>query len=216
MARSARSGALVLVMVVALAGCASANVTPIIVHVTPAPTAADFATPTEAPTDTAAPTATATEAPTDTPTPTAAPSTLASACTGTADHRAFFAEAASLLSFDVYCAALPSNWWLQATQYQQPEGGQLTITYKNLSGQIIEVGEGNFCSSDPSCWVSTSDLGTASFGALPGSLKLRTAGPVYAVYVSPGTANGYSVAGQGMSQSDFVVLAAMMVKVPKP
>src|ERR1035437_9566626 len=74
MARSARSGALVLVMVVALAGCASANVTP-------APTAADFATPTEAPTDTATPTATATEAPTDTPTPTAAPSTLASACT---------------------------------------------------------------------------------------------------------------------------------------
>jgi hypothetical protein len=157
---------------------------------------------------------TATPAPTDTPAPTAASGSGVAACTGTAEHQAFFKEASSLLSFDAYCAALPSSWWLQNTQYQLPNGGQLTIEYKNAHGGLISVGEGNFCSGAPLCWTSSSDLGAASFGDLSGSLKLRS-GSVYAVYVSPGTTHGYQIVGSGVSQADLAAFAAAMVKIPK-
>jgi len=123
-------------------------------------------------------------------------------------------EAAGVLGFDVYCAALPTSWWLQATEYKQPDGGYLTIQYKNNSGGQIDVGEGNFCAGAPDCWTSASDLGAANFGDRAGQLK-QLAGGQYAVFVDAGTTHGYRIIGKGMSQSDFVAMAAAMVKVAK-
>jgi hypothetical protein len=111
---------------------------------------------------------------------------------------------------------LPSSWWLQDTAYQQPNGGLFTISYTNLKGQTLTVGEGNFCAGDSTCWTSISDLGPASFGDLAGTLKLRTTDPQYAVYVGAGTANGYQIIGNGLTQAQFVAIAAGMVKIPKP
>lgn len=216
-------GATIMIMVVAFAGCAKSAPTHRVTLPTTSPTDTPAATDTPMPTDTpvALPSpstiATPTTAPTDTPTDTPAASGSggpAAACTGTAEHQAFFAEAASVLSLDVYCAALPTGWWLQATEYKEANGGYLTIQYKNLGGGQIDIGEGNFCAGLPDCWASASDLGTASFGDRSGQLKLL-AGGQYAVFVDSGTTHGYRMIGKGMSQADFVAMAAAMVKVAK-
>jgi hypothetical protein len=230
--------AVALGLVLAVVGCAKAAPTkgPVVVastpratptaeitaEPTPSPTASSIASPTAS--STASPTAkasakaratavaTSTATPTSTATATAAGSGLA--CTGTAEHLAFFVEAANALTFNIYCAVLPSSWWLSAIEYRQPDGGYLTISYKNLSGGVITVGEGNFCAGVATCWASASDLGTASFGDKSGLLK-QLSGGQYAVFVDPGTASGYQITGKGMSQADFVAMAAAMVKVPK-
>jgi hypothetical protein len=214
--------AIALGLVLAVVGCAKAAPTKGLVVVTPAPRATPTAeiTAEPTPTPTASPTAKASAkasaaavaTPTSAATATAAGSGLA--CTGTAEHLAFLVEAANALTFNIYCAVLPSSWWLSAIEYRQPDGGYLTISYKNLSGGVITVGEGNFCAGAPACWASASDLGTASFGDKSGLLK-QLSGGQYAVFVDPGTASGYQITGKGMSQADFVAMAAAMVKVPK-
>lgn len=220
-----RRGAVVLAMVVALAGCGGAKVTPIIIHTTPTPSASPVETPTaeasasaaasEAPSASAASSATPAATPTAAATPAAAGSGAGSVCSGTTpEMQSYFADAAAQLSFAVYCAVLPSSWWLSDTQYTAPNGGQMTIIYKNNSGGRITVGEGDFCAGAPLCWTSTSNLGAASFGPLSGTLKLRAAGQ-YAVYVDAGTTHGYQIIGQGLSQANFVAYAAAMVKVQK-
>jgi hypothetical protein len=214
-------------LVLAVVGCSKAAPTKQVVVPTPSPQASPTVETTDqpslAPTSTPAPSAT--PAPSSSPTavavttPAATPTPASTAgsgipCTGTAEHLAFFAEAANALSFDVYCAALPSNWWLSATEYKQSDGGYLTISYKNLGGDVVTVGEGNFCPGVATCWASASDLGSASFGDLGGSLKTLASGQ-YAVFVSPDTSSGYQITGKGMSQADFVAMAAAMVKVAK-
>jgi hypothetical protein len=141
---------------------------------------------------------------------------VAGACTGTADHQAFFADAAAKLPFDVYCAALPAGWWLQTANYQQPNGGLVVVSYKNTAGATIEISEGNFCSVAPSiCWAVVSTVGTASFGPLPGTLVVASATPVYGIYVGANTTHSYVITGRGMTQAKFVAIAAALVKVPK-
>jgi hypothetical protein len=206
-------------LVLAVVGCSKAAPTKQVVA--PTPTAEASATveitdqPSLAPTDTPAPSPSAAASSTPAPTPTPASTAGAGiACTGTAEHLAFFAEAANALNIGVYCASLPSSWWLSATEYKQPDGGYMTISYKNLSGGLITVGEGNFCPGVSACWDSASDLGSASFGDMSGSLKML-AGGQFAVFVNPNTPGGYQMTGKGMSQADFVAMAAAMVKVAK-
>ena len=141
-------------------------------------------------------------------------SAAAAGCTGTAKHKAFFDDAAGALSFSVYCGALPSGWWLETGNYSQPGGGSLTVSYKNSKGWTVSLGEGNFCPGLPACWTSISDLGSASFGSLSGSLKLISAG-TYGVFVNAGTTHGYQMIGKGMTQAQFVSWAAALVKIPK-
>lgn len=218
-----RRGAVIVAIAVALAGCGGAKATPIVKHVTPSPAASVEETPTATPEATAAvespsPEASASDVATASPSPSPTPASttsLGSGCTASAEMQSYFASAASDLSFGVYCAVLPSSWWLQDTQYTAPNGGQMTIIYKNNSGGLINVGEGNFCPGLPDCWTATSDLGAASFGDLSGTLKLRDATPTYAVYVNAGTTHGYQITGKGLSQATFVSFAAAMIKVPK-
>jgi hypothetical protein len=226
---SAARGVVVLTMAVAFAGCGSSSTEP--TPVTPAPTLTASPTlylaPVESPTVSSAvtvpgssstptvkPTATAAATPTAAGSAEPTFSAAAGKCTGTAEHKAFFDEGAAALSFDVYCAALPSDWWLEGGNWAQPNGGLLTATYQNVKGWTISLGEGNFCPGLPDCWHSTSNLGTASFGSLSGSLKLVSAG-TYGVYVDAGTTHGYQILGKGMTQAQFVSWAAALVKVPK-
>lgn len=224
----------VLTMAVAFVACGSSKAPGQPPAATPTPTE----TPTLAPTDTPTPTAesTPTEAPGSSATPTskakasatptaaaasATPtasgsaeptfSAAAAGCTGTAEHKAFFDSAAASLSFDVYCGALPSDWWLQAGQYA---GSQLTASYTNNKGWTVALGEGNFCPGLPDCWKSTSSLGSASFGSLSGSLKLISAG-TYGVFVNAGTTHGYRMIGKGMTQAQFKAWAEALIKIPK-
>jgi len=224
---TARLGAVILGLSVALAGCGSGKATPIVVYVTPAPTV----TPTAAPTATAKPTASpvpsatpiASTAPTDSaPTDSAAPTSGASVpaggvadCTGTADHKAFFVDAASNLSFDVYCAVLPSSWWLQTVEYTLPDGGHFSASYKNAAGAIISTGQGNICKPPKVCASLGGNIGATSFGGLPATLYTTESGG-YALMVGPISNPSYIMSGQSVTKAQFVSYAAGMVKVAKP
>jgi hypothetical protein len=218
----ARRGAAVLVIVVAVAACSGSTVT-----AAPSTGSTPPATPSTAPTDTPAatlaPTAVPTAAaPTATPNPTPAPTAVtpgatsrAAACTGSADHQAFFASAAAKLRFDVYCAALPKGWYLASADYKQPNGGKLVVTYKAPHGATIEIDEGNFCADPATCWASTSTVGAASFGDRAGTLYIVDATPTYGVYVDPNTSHSYVITGKNLTEAQFKAIAAGLVKVPK-
>lgn len=217
---SLRRSAAILAIAIAVVGCSGAKPTQkVVILPTPTPMPTEQVTPTPEPTGSlsgspsgslsASPSA----SPSETPGPSATPGPV-DACTGSAENKAYFQDAANQLSFDVYCAALPAGWWLSASEWRGHPNAYLKVSYKNAKGWLISVGENNFCSGAPLCWTSISDLGSAHFGDRAGQLKLRAAGQ-YAVYVDAGTTHGYQIIGQGMSQSDFVAMAAAMVKVAR-
>jgi hypothetical protein len=209
---AARGGALLLAAAVALAACGGATITPEIIYVTPAP-------PSETPTPepTATPTPTPTPEPTPTPTPTPSPTSAAARCTATPEQRAYLADAAAVLKFDVYCAVLPSGWWLDQAQYSQSNGGVFTATYRSTAGHLVGLSEGRICGDMSTCLDGyLSVVGPALYGDLAASLYVVDALPTYGVYVSPHHAPAYAIYGHGMSQSQLKSFAAALVKVPKP
>jgi hypothetical protein len=235
-----RQGAAALALALALAGCTSGAATPVtVVTAVPTPVApaatptpvATVATPTPVATATlvvtatpatdATPTAKASPAPvtvSPTPAPTATPAaspiSAASACSGTTpDLKAFFVEAASKLSFDVYCAVLPSDWWLQSASYVLPNGGYLEAEYKNSAGADFEIREGGWCPPDKVCIAAGETIGPASFDGLIGTLYLNNT--TYTIRVGTYANPAYLMVGYGMSQSHFAAWAAALVKVPK-
>jgi hypothetical protein len=148
-----------------------------------------------------------------TPTPSPSASSRAQACTGTADNKAFLAEAASHLTFDVYCAVLPSGWYMSSGSYTQPSGGKVLLVYKNSSTGEIDLSEGNFCSSSCNPWINS--LGPASFDGTSTTLYLVTNAPKYAIYLHPATANAYTMTSVGVTSTDFKAWSAALYKVPK-
>jgi hypothetical protein len=222
-----RRVAVALAIGVTLTGCgASQTATPFVPAVTPSPVETPSETPSETPiasetpaaSESATPTLAPTVAPTDTPAPTLPPVSAGDAtkCLGWATYGAEFTKAAKSLKFnvDVYCAVLPSGWYVTTPfKWSQPKGvaGSLVVTYKRNTA-VLTVSEGNFCAG--CAYVDLSDLGSASFGSLSADLKLRSTG-TYALYVNPGATVQYQMVGKGMTQAAFVAMAAAMVKVPK-
>lgn len=209
---AARLGTAILTMAIVLAGCTSAKLTPAAGSPTLVPTATAAPTATAEPTTTTLPTETPTAA--ASPTPAATPG-AAAACTGTAEHQAFFVEAASNLSFDLYCGALPAGWWLQSTAYTLPDGGHLDASYKNGAGAQVSIGEGNICKPPKVCASFGLDIGPASFGSIAGRLHLTESGN-YMISVGPISNPSYIMSGQGLGKAQFLSIAAALVKVPKP
>jgi hypothetical protein len=224
--RAFAMGAAATALLIAVTACTAAAPTAIIVYTTatPAPTAppTPIATPTPPPTPTPAPTDTPVAgSPTPAPptakasaTPTVGPKGPAGGCSGDADKRAFFADAANKLPFSVYCAALPSGWLFASANYTLPSGGVLNVTYKGPDGAKLVLQEGAFCITSASdCSPHVKVLGTAKFGDLAGTLD--TLGSGFVVYVAPGTARGYTATGTGLTQGAFSGLVVALVKVPK-
>jgi hypothetical protein len=159
-----------------------------------------------------------------TPAPTAAPTVVptsrAAACTGTADNKQFFADAAHDLSFDVYCAVLSSSWWVSTGSYAD---GKLAVKYVDSAGDWITLQEGAFCTTSPAACSPGSPLSpsTIAFDGLTGLFRQNAilSGDsfvlAYAVYVNPGTSNGYTMIGRGMTQATFQSMSAAVVKVPR-
>jgi hypothetical protein len=203
-----------------LAGCTSSTAT---TPPTAAPTTAPTAVVTEAPTTapTTAPTATPTAAPTatsaatDTPvpaSPTPAPTSPVAACTGNAANKAFILEAASKLKFAVYCAVLPSTWWIQTGKYTLPNGGTFELDYKNAAGATLVVQEGAFC---PECAIAADHhYGAAAFGDLAGDFWSLL--DTWIMVVGPMSSPKYMLNGRGMTKANFMAWSAAFVKVPKP
>ena len=222
-------------LVLALSACTAAQPTPIYVYLTPTPAPTGTPTPvvtaTPAPTPTSAPTAapggasaspTATAAasataagatPTSGPIATAGP---ASACSGAASakNEAFWADAANEVPFAVYCGVVPSGWSFMGASDAFGASGNVTATYTGPGTAKIVIQEGAFCTSGAAaCSPHDSVIGSANFGDLSGSLDAVGSG--FAIYVSPGTAHGYTATGTDVSQATFVSIVGALVKIAK-
>ena len=166
-------------------------------------------------TDTASPDASATTSPTDSASPSATASAgagPAAACSGSADNRAFFANLAASVNWDVYCAVLPRGWSVSSGSYRLANGGKLVISYKGPSGASLTLSEGSFCTDGSGCVPSGSDTGDASFGAMPGTLVTTDAGG-FAIVASRGATPSWLMVTGGLDQATTAALGAALAQV---
>jgi hypothetical protein len=140
--------------------------------VTPPPSATASATVPPFEPSASAPTATAPASPVAPPTADVESQVpgSADACTGNDANREFFVAAANALDWTVYCAILPSGWFVGAGEYRQAGGGRLEISYEGPSGARLELRQGAFCGDANGCVPDGSDAGEAVFGDMDGAL----------------------------------------------
>ena len=140
--------------------------------VTPPPSATASATVPPFEPSASAPTATAPASPVAPPTADVESQVpgSADACTGNNANREFFVAAANALDWTVYCAILPSGWFVGAGEYRQAGGGRLEISYEGPSGARLELRQGAFCGDANGCVPDGSDAGEAVFGDMDGAL----------------------------------------------
>src|SRR5687768_6286945 len=118
------------------------------------PSSASAASPSQPPAtipplETAAPPGPSSAAPSDIPSP---PGSVgpgaADACTGTDANRDFFESVATAVAWPVYCAVLPSGWFVDAGEYRLASGGRMEISYRGPAGASFELRQGAFCTTD--------------------------------------------------------------------
>ena len=147
--------------------------------------------------------------------PTPSPLGDAASCTGSPDNQAFFASINANVSWAVYCAVLPSGWYVQQGSYQLDGGGQMTITYKGPAGVHLQLREGVFCSDPSSCAPSDQVLGSTAYGDRTGTLV--TLSPGYAVYVAIAAGSpGWAAATVDLDEGTFVRLVAALHHITRP
>ncbi len=211
------------VVSLAFGGCAPAKAqpTPIVIIVTSAPTPSHTAAPTATPLATSL--ATATDAPGESPTPEASPTATApivpalpsSLCSGTADNKSFWSQAANKMSWDVYCPVFPAGWAVKAGNFEQGAGGKITMTYKGPRSAIVELDEGNFCfGAADVCGPSATTVGPVFLADMAATLVTLQGGG-NAIYVAPGTTHAYLLSGTGIAQETLLSFAAALSKVAK-
>lgn len=182
-------------------------------------------TPTESPSaePTPEPTASATS-PGDSPSPSIDPSLdpdatpvpgSEAACSGNDDNRVFFAAAAVVLSWDVYCAVLPPGWNVQSGRYRQANGGFLEISYAASGGRTLALREGAFCGDPDGCVPDGPEIGEGSFGGATGTVIAGTDGS-WAVVVARGESLSWLAVGTGMDEATFRALAGALHRVTLP
>ena len=243
----ARGICLGMALTLVVVGCGSSSATPT-PDQTPVPTEAASASQLLASflaaTDSAAPAvSTATAAPTATPTPATEPSAAASAsaapaatndCTGTADNKAFFSDTTSLARFPLYCAVLPSDWWLQEASYDRSNKA-LMAAYLNGRHFIAELIEGQICLGEckfPDQWntgrkIWFGDLGAYLYYvpelapvadpavAVPSMPPLTEDSMGLFLAVAPYSQTvSYALMAEGMSLGTFTKLAKAVIRVP--
>jgi hypothetical protein len=146
--------------------------------------------------------------------PSASPSSdpgAGAACSGNDENREFFASIAEVVSWPVYCAVLPSGWFVDAGQYRLAGGGWLEIAYRGPGGARLESRQGTAC-ADAGCLPSGEDLGGAAFGDLGGTLVQQDDGRL-AVVVGPTDGATWVLVGSGLEQDAFVAIAADLQRV---
>lgn len=143
------------------------------------------------------------------PIPDATVTSDASACSGSHDNRTFFEEIAAQVSWEVYCAVLPSGWYVRTGSFSLRDSGHLDITYTGPGGATLSLEEGNFCTqAGGACAPQDTALGSTAFGDRTGQLVALGGG--YAVYVDPGSNPSWKASGNGIDQGTFVTLAASL------
>lgn len=172
---------------------------------TPAVSPSPAASPTPEPSPSVAPSASSSASPTP-----AASGDAASACSGT-DDTDFFRGAAAGLAFDVYCAALPARWYLEHAEWRGTSGGRFEAIYRGPGGASLHLRQGAFCGNDPACIPSGSDLGSATYGDRPASM--RDTGEGYAIVAGEGTAVVYLAESTGIDEPTMRALVSALINL---
>lgn len=209
-----------LVVALAVAGC-SGNTTPSNgpQSLAPTSTATQSAGPSESSTPVATPEATAGPTPEPTQSPggeaTPAPSGAVVACSGSDANRAFFAQAASAMTWSVYCAVVPTGWYLESGTYRLANGGRLEVTYRGPGDAHLAMAEGNVCDGLGTdievCAPRDTVIGPAAMGDLTGGLGRLANGLV--LDVDRGANPSWRITGLGVSEAEFVALSAAMLRI---
>ncbi len=138
----------------------------------------------------------------------------ASACSGNHDNRVFFEAIAGQVTWAVYCAVLPSGWFVQAGSFSLRDGGRMQITYKGPGGALLTLEEGNICEDGASaCAVQGQQLGSSAFGDQTGTLTAVNSSGEYGIYVDPGSFPSWSLTATGLDESTFTGFAAALYHV---
>ena len=136
----------------------------------------------------------------------------AAACTGNDKNREFFESAAASLNWTVYCARLPSLWFVDTGGYRQAGGGRLEIAYGGPGGARLELHEGAFCADGSGCVPSGAEAGDAQYGDKTGTL-IATDDGGWAVVVDRGEAISWLAVGTGLDEDAFRGYASALAVV---
>jgi hypothetical protein len=174
--------------------------------------------PSAVPPESTAPSASPESTPSASPTPgetTPPPTPGEASCSGSNDNRAFFEQAASVMSWAVYCAVLPTGWYVETGSYRLAAGGHLEITYRGPSDAHLAMAEGNICDQTTdvdTCAPRDAVIGPAAFDDQAGELGRLSNGLV--LDVNRGGDPSWRVTGIGLSEADFTAICAAMYHVP--
>jgi hypothetical protein len=147
------------------------------------------------------------------PSPSAsAGSGAAAACSGTDDNRLFFEAASATLNWTVYCAVLPSGWFVDTGEYRRASGGRLEIAYRGPGGARLELREGGFCADGSGCVPSGAESGDAAFGDKTGTL-IATDDGGWAVVVERDAAISWLAVGTGINEDTFRSITSALAVV---
>jgi hypothetical protein len=133
-------------------------------------------------------------------------------CSGSDDNRMWFAGLADLVSWPVYCPVLPAGWVVDTGTYHLANGGKMEITYRNRSGQRLELHEGAFCSDGSGCTPVGADAGAALFGDQAARLVAADDGS-WAVSVAGAEGITWLAVGRGMDEATFRSRSEALIRI---
>jgi hypothetical protein len=136
----------------------------------------------------------------------------AAACSGSDANRDFFEDAASVLNWTVYCAVLPTGWFVNSGEYRRAGGGRLEIAYRGPGGARLELHEGAYCAAGDGCVPSGTEAGEASFGDKSGTL-IATDDGGWALIVDGDAQISWLAVGTGLDEAAFRALTAAIAAV---
>lgn len=136
----------------------------------------------------------------------------ADACSGSDQNREFFEAAAAALDWTVYCAVLPSGWFVTSGEYRQAGGGRLEIAYRGPGGALLELHEGAFCADGDGCVPSGTATGDAPFGDQTGTL-IATDDGGWALVVDQGEMLSWLAVGSGLDEDAFRAITDALTAV---
>jgi hypothetical protein len=133
-------------------------------------------------------------------------------CTGTDANRDFYASVAAAVDWTVYCAVLPTGWFVATGEYRLAGGGRMEISYRGPGGARLELHEGAFCADGSGCVPSGSKVGDAAFGDRTGTLVSADDG-TWALAVDQDKAIEWLAIGEGVNEAAFRAIAAGLLIV---
>lgn len=145
--------------------------------------------------------------------PTPTPTLDHTQCTKTAAHDAWFVTAADHMSWDVYCALLPTGWSVVTASADYNNGGTLNISYKSGTTKTFSLAEGNQCPRPLGCPAAGVSIGPGTFASLPADLIQMPDGS-YLMWATVSPSLVYFAQGKGLSQATFKSLCADLERVP--